>query len=104
MSEATDSNPNLKLVRIVEETTSQENVPTDDTAKLRSLGYDAVLGRPLGFWSALGLNVCHMGFIVEANSQVVLFAYSAPKLFVSSDDETGGKCHKSVCYGRLPRR
>lgn len=55
----------------------------DDTAKLRLLGYDAVLGRPLGFWSSTAMSLCYMCPIDEIVVCTMTYAYAAPLVFVS---------------------
>lgn len=55
-----------------------------DEERLQMLGYDAVLGRPLGFWSSAAMNVCHNSFIFEFISYTSLYGYSAPLVFVST--------------------
>lgn len=57
-----------------------------DEERLQMLGYDAVLGRPLGFWSSSAMNVCHNSFIFEFISYTSLYGYSAPLVFVSQLD------------------
>lgn len=62
---------------------SQEKVVIDDTAKLRMLGYDPMLGRTFGFWSSAGLNFCHMSFIFDFVMYATMYGYPAPLMFVS---------------------
>jgi len=78
------TNPQMDTVSVSEEATSQKNVVTDDTTKLRMLGYDAVLGRPLGFWSTSAMSFCHMCFLYEYMVGTGMYGYSGPLLFVST--------------------
>jgi hypothetical protein len=54
-----------------------------DVERLRMLGYDATLGRPLGFWSSAAMNLCHMSFVYEFIALAGVLAYKGPLLFVS---------------------
>ncbi|BEI94524.1 uncharacterized protein CcaverHIS019_0700960 [Cutaneotrichosporon cavernicola] len=54
---------------------------TDDE-RLRMLGYDVSLGRPLGFWSSAGLNVCHSSAIFDFIGYQAMYAYDGPLLFI----------------------
>jgi hypothetical protein len=54
-----------------------------DDERLKMLGYDATLGRPFGFWSSSGMNICHMSFIYEFVRYVSLYSHEGPLLFVS---------------------
>ncbi len=56
--------------------------PLSDDERLRMLGYDAVLGRPFGFWSSAAMNVCHNSFIFEFIAYTSLYAWNGPLLFV----------------------
>jgi hypothetical protein len=72
--------------------TAQENVVLDDQVKLRMLGYKPVLGRPFGFWSSAGMNICYLSWIYESIICSIVFGYPAPLVFVS---RYGRKLH--VC-------
>lgn len=56
--------------------------PLSDEERLQMLGYDAVLGRPLGFWSSSAMNVCHNSFVFEFIAYTSLYAWPGPLLFV----------------------
>jgi hypothetical protein len=59
------------------------NKTLDDADRLRMLGYDAVLGRPLGLWGSTAMNLCHLFWGFEYIINIALYAYQAPLLFVS---------------------
>lgn len=72
----------------VEELSRLPGGPLTDEDRLRMLGYDVSLGRPLGFWSSAGMNLCHLSFIYEFISQISLYSHEGPLLFVSRSLET----------------
>jgi hypothetical protein len=55
----------------------------DDNKKLEMLGYDATLGRPFGFWSALGLSMANLSFVFDTVVFCTMYGYPAPMMFVS---------------------
>jgi hypothetical protein len=55
-----------------------------DVERLRMLGYDAALSRPLGFWSSAAMTLCHMSFVYDFIALAGCYAYDGPLLFVSS--------------------
>lgn len=55
----------------------------DDASRLRMLGYDAVLGRPLGFWGSTAMNLCQLSCVYEYVSNSVIYGYQGGLLFVS---------------------
>ncbi|KLT41810.1 hypothetical protein CC85DRAFT_328672 [Cutaneotrichosporon oleaginosum] len=58
------------------------NEHLSDEERLRMLGYDVTLGRPLGFWSSCGMNICHLSFIYESVKFVSLYAHEGPPVFI----------------------
>jgi hypothetical protein len=67
--------------------TAEEAVPAgrlSDDERLRMLGYDAVLGRALGFWSSSGMTFCYNPILFEFTAYMAIYAYRAPLVFVSS--------------------
>lgn len=68
----------------VEDVAREAIGPLSDDERLRMLGYDVQLGRPLGFWSSAGLNVSHNSFVTDFISWCALYAYPGPLLFVSA--------------------
>lgn len=66
--------------------------PLSDEERLRMLGYDVSLGRPLGFWGSAGMNVCHNSWIFDFIMYTAMYAKAGPLLFVS-------KRHRNDHYG-----
>lgn len=60
-----------------------EAAPMSEGERLQMLGYDAVLGRPLGFWSASAMNFCHLSFQWEWIVYIAMYSYNGPLIFVS---------------------
>jgi hypothetical protein len=56
----------------------------NEAERLKMLGYDAALGRPLGLWSATAMNFCHLSFQFEYIMYISQYSYNGPLLFVSS--------------------
>ncbi|KLT41835.1 hypothetical protein CC85DRAFT_292432 [Cutaneotrichosporon oleaginosum] len=79
IKEERDEYPPQPTVEAVEPAPS--GVLTDED-RLRMLGYDVSFGRPLGFWSSAGMNLCHVSFVYEFISQISLYSYEGPLLFV----------------------
>jgi hypothetical protein len=69
---------------VTDEESRPPPAPLSDEERLRMLGYDVRLGRPLGFWGSAGMNVCHNSFIFEFIAYTALYAKPGPLLFVSS--------------------
>jgi hypothetical protein len=74
MSTLADSNSHAETVTAV-----------DDAAKLKMLGYDTVLGRPLGFWSSMGMSVAYLGVLYDWRLNSFIYGYHAPLAFVSTE-------------------
>lgn len=55
-----------------------------DAERLRTLGYDAVLGRPLGFWGNMFLSLTCMNPMFDVVVSTTIWAYQGPELFVST--------------------
>ncbi|CAK9785795.1 hypothetical protein CC85DRAFT_303523 [Cutaneotrichosporon oleaginosum] len=65
--------------------TTREAIPSgrlSDNERLRMLGYDAVLGRPLSFWGSVGMSMCYNSVQFEFPSYSLLYSYRAPLLFI----------------------
>jgi hypothetical protein len=77
MSERFDSSTHLSPT----EATTQ-SLKVDDNARLRMLGYDAVLGRSFGFWSTAGISLAYMCPVDEIVLLCTIYAYAAPLVFV----------------------
>lgn len=60
------------------------NTTASDADRLRMLGYDAVLGRPFGFWGSAAMNICQLNFVNEFYLSSQNWGYRGPLLWVSS--------------------
>lgn len=68
-----------------EEKVHEETQCDRDADRLRKLGYDAVLGRPLGFWGNMFLSLTCMNPMFDIVVSASLWARDAPAIFVSID-------------------
>lgn len=66
-----------------EEKLEGESQAERDAERLRNLGYDAVLGRPLGFWGNMFLSLTCMNPMFDVVVSTTIWAYQGPELFVS---------------------
>lgn len=71
--------------RLDEEKIEEETQCDRDADRLRKLGYDAVLGRPLGFWGNMFLSLTCMNPMFDVVVSASVWARDAPAVFVSAD-------------------
>lgn len=69
--------------RLDEEKVVEESQCDRDVERLRKLGYDAVLGRPLGFWGNMFLSLTCMNPMFDIVVSTTVWAWDGPALFVS---------------------
>lgn len=81
-SDKEDEHFELSTQPTVEEDATQVGRLSDDE-RLRMLGYDAVLGRPLDFWASAGMSICYTPMLFDATVYMSIYAYRGPLLFVS---------------------
>jgi hypothetical protein len=69
----------------------RQQVPSDDAGRLRLMGYDQVLGRPLGFWGSTAMSICQLNFVNDWATHALAYGYNGPILFVSRVQQSGRK-------------